>query len=67
MAKIKGIAAVKEASGNLSQIADIIRGRNDVILSGANDPRGRDSVIRVQVCITMEVRRWTLKDRLLER
>src|ERR1041384_4787528 len=27
MAKIKGIAAVKEASGNLSQIADIIAGR----------------------------------------
>ena len=28
MAKIKGITAVKEASGNLSQIADIIRGRD---------------------------------------
>jgi 4-hydroxy-tetrahydrodipicolinate synthase len=27
MAKIPGIAAVKEASGNLSQVADIIRGR----------------------------------------
>jgi 4-hydroxy-tetrahydrodipicolinate synthase len=27
MAKIKGIAAVKEASGNLSQIVDVIRGR----------------------------------------
>jgi 4-hydroxy-tetrahydrodipicolinate synthase len=31
MARLKGIAAVKEASGNLSQIADIIRGRTGVL------------------------------------
>jgi 4-hydroxy-tetrahydrodipicolinate synthase len=37
MAKIKGIDAVKEASGNLSQIADILNGRG-VIPSGARDP-----------------------------
>src|SRR5581483_324934 len=37
MAKIPGIVAVKEASGNLSQIADIIRGRN------ASETSGKDS------------------------
>lgn len=39
MAKIKGIAAVKEASGSLAQISDIIRGRdNDLsILSGDDE------------------------------
>src|SRR4051812_29279627 len=40
MAKIKGIAAVKEASGNLSQIADIIAGRAEKqfsILSGDDE------------------------------
>lgn len=39
MSKIKGIAAVKEASGNLGQIADIIRGRDDEfsVLSGDDE------------------------------
>lgn len=39
MAKIPGIAAVKEASGNLSQIADIIHGRNAEfsVLSGDDE------------------------------
>jgi 4-hydroxy-tetrahydrodipicolinate synthase len=39
MAKIKGIAAVKEASGNVSQIADIIRGRSSgfAVLSGDDE------------------------------
>src|SRR5579884_3118752 len=39
MAKIPGIAAVKEASGNLSQIADVIRGRpeNFSVLSGDDE------------------------------
>jgi 4-hydroxy-tetrahydrodipicolinate synthase len=39
MAAIKGIHAVKEASGNLSQIADIIRGRPKgfVVLSGDDE------------------------------
>ena len=39
MAKIRGIAAVKEASGSLSQIADIIRGRDSVIPSEAKNLR----------------------------
>jgi 4-hydroxy-tetrahydrodipicolinate synthase len=39
MAEIDGIAAVKEASGNLSQIADIIRGRTGEfsVLSGDDE------------------------------
>lgn len=39
MSKIDGIAAVKEASGNLSQIADIIRGRDAAfsVLSGDDE------------------------------
>jgi 4-hydroxy-tetrahydrodipicolinate synthase len=39
MAKIPGIAAVKEASGNLSQIVDIIRGRSPEfsVLSGDDE------------------------------
>jgi 4-hydroxy-tetrahydrodipicolinate synthase len=39
MAKIPGIAAVKEASGKLSQIADIIRGREPAfsVLSGDDE------------------------------
>jgi 4-hydroxy-tetrahydrodipicolinate synthase len=39
MAKIEGIHAVKEASGNLNQIADIIRGRprSFVVLSGDDE------------------------------
>jgi 4-hydroxy-tetrahydrodipicolinate synthase len=39
MAKIDGIAAVKEASGNLSQIADVIRGRpaSFSVLSGDDE------------------------------
>jgi 4-hydroxy-tetrahydrodipicolinate synthase len=39
MAKIPGIAAVKEASGNLGQIADIIRGRQGefAVLSGDDE------------------------------
>lgn len=39
MSKIAGIAAVKEASGNLSQIADIIRGRSGdfAVLSGDDE------------------------------
>jgi 4-hydroxy-tetrahydrodipicolinate synthase len=39
MAKIPGIAAVKEASGNLSQISDILRGRDSgfSVLSGDDE------------------------------
>jgi 4-hydroxy-tetrahydrodipicolinate synthase len=39
MAEIKGIHAVKEASGNLGQIADVIRGRQKgfVVLSGDDE------------------------------
>ena len=39
MSKIKGIAAVKEASGNLSQIADVINGRKGEfsVLSGDDE------------------------------
>jgi 4-hydroxy-tetrahydrodipicolinate synthase len=39
MSKIPGIAAVKEASGNLSQIADILRGRDKSfsVLSGDDE------------------------------
>ena len=39
LAKIRGIVAIKEASGNLSQIADVIRGRTDdfAVLSGDDE------------------------------
>lgn len=39
LAKIRGIVAIKEASGNLSQIAEIIRGRTDdfAVLSGDDE------------------------------
>jgi 4-hydroxy-tetrahydrodipicolinate synthase len=39
MSKIKGIAAVKEASGNLAQISDILRGRDKEfsVLSGDDE------------------------------
>jgi 4-hydroxy-tetrahydrodipicolinate synthase len=46
MSKIKGIDAVKEASGNLSQIADIIRGTQTVILSEASQSDAKSKDLR---------------------